>query len=89
MLPMGVLRESLSNIGRADYTFITKGDRENIPPKVDRYVDNYIDLKISYQLKKHMTGKLVDTDIPEFELFAFCGIFSRLTCVEFALDILR
>jgi len=74
MLPMGLLRESLSNIRRADYTFITKGDRKNVPLKVDRYVDNYVESKISFQLKKHMDGKLVNAEIPEFELFAFCGI---------------
>ena len=74
MLPMGFLREPFSNIRRADYIFVTKGDRKNIPPKVDRYVDNYIESNISYQLKIYMDGKLVDSEIPEFELFAFCGI---------------
>jgi tetraacyldisaccharide 4'-kinase len=74
MLPMGVLREPLSNIQRADHIFITKGDRKNIPPKVDKYVDNILESTISYKLKKYMDGSLVDAEIPPFELFAFCGI---------------
>ena len=74
MLPMGLLREPLSNIQRADYIFITKGERKNIPYRVDKYVDNYVESKTSFQLKKYMAGKLFDAEIPEFELFAFCGI---------------
>ena len=74
MLPMGLLREPLSNIRRADYIFITKGDRKNIPYKVDRYIDNYVESKISFQLKKNMDGKLVNAEIPKSALFAFCGI---------------
>ena len=74
MLPMGFLREPLSNIQRADYTFITKGVRKNIPLKASNYVNNHIESKISFQLKRYMDGKLVDAEIPEFELFAFCGI---------------
>ena len=74
MLPMGLLREPLSNIQRADYTFFTKGDRENIPSSVEKYVDNYVESKLSFQLKKYIDGKLVNTEIPECELLAFCGI---------------
>jgi len=74
MLPMGFLREPLSNLYRADYTFITKGDRENIPSKAKRYIDNIIEPKITYQLKKYIKGKIIDVEIPDFELFAFCGI---------------
>jgi len=74
LLPMGVLREPLSNIQRADHIFITKGDRENIPPKVDKYVDNIVESKILYKLKKYMGGRLVDAEIPKYELLAFCGI---------------
>lgn len=74
MLPMGLLREPLSNIGRADYIFFTKGDGKDRPPKVDKYVDKIIEVNISYKLKKYMDGRLVDAEIPGFELFAFCGI---------------
>ena len=74
MLPMGLLREPLSNIRRADYTFITKGDREQIPYKADKHIDNYVESKLSFQLKKYIDGKLVKAEIPECELLAFCGI---------------
>ena len=74
MLPVGLLREPLSNIRRADYTFVTKGDREQIPYRADKHIDNYVESKLSFQLKKYIDGKLVKTEIPECELLAFCGI---------------
>jgi len=74
LLPMGSLRESLPNLYRADYIFLTKGSKQNLSSKVRENVDAFIETNLLFKLKKYISGKLVDSEIPKFPLVAFCGI---------------
>ncbi len=73
-LPMGNLRESISNLSRADYIFITKGSISELPPKIANFIEDPNEVKSIFQLKQYSENGYENVTIPTTPVFAFCGI---------------
>ncbi len=73
-LPVGNLRESLSNLNRADYIFVTKGSKKALPQSVADFAENTVEVNSTFQLKQYSEKGYENTTIPTSPVFAFCGI---------------
>ena len=73
-LPMGNLRESLSNLNRADYIFVTKGSKKSLPQSVADFTANSVEVNSAFELKKYSENRYENTSPPKSPVFAFCGI---------------